>query len=107
NLKHFFDNLGQNLADNNNWVQAPNVEFYPVAKKWKPSRSKAFGFVLCRILAHINSVPFNPALPEHLSLMTDMEKQAIIKTIEEAYAAGRLVGAQTGMKLEPFSHSGL
>ncbi|KAJ3094320.1 hypothetical protein HK100_006179 [Physocladia obscura] len=83
-VKHFLDHLGNNLADNDNWVQAPNVEFYPVAKKWKPSRSTAFGFVLRRILAHINNVPFNPAHPEHLGPMTDMEKRAIIKTIEEA-----------------------
>ncbi|KAJ3402775.1 hypothetical protein HDV05_008235, partial [Chytridiales sp. JEL 0842] len=106
-VKHFLDNLSQSLANNDNWVQAPNVEFYPVAKKWKPSRSTAFGFVLRRMLAHINSIPFDPALPEHLSPMMDMEKQKIIKTIEEVYAAGRLVGAQMGMKLEPISHSGL
>ncbi|KAJ3111442.1 hypothetical protein HK100_002689 [Physocladia obscura] len=110
-VSEFLDHLGNNLADNDVWLEAPNVVWYPNAKngigKWKPARKSAYHFVLRRIDAHLDGIPFVPSLSAHLVPLAGVDVQRIVKKVKKAYDDGTLVGEMSGMKLAPFSHSDL
>ncbi|KAJ3111094.1 hypothetical protein HK100_002808 [Physocladia obscura] len=99
----FLKCLSDNLRSNDPWLHGRNVFLSGTNGKFKPTRRAGFSFVLKCLVACVDGIEFDPAVPDNLDELSDDNVGSLMRKV----LASNIFGKRSGMELLLLSHSGL